>query len=176
MRIRKGEKTQWEMFFEKVNKDGPAPAHNPKLGKCWLWTGSSRAQGHGYFWYDGVVGCAHRFSWLASGGEIPDGLHVLHKCDNGRCVNPDHLFLGTHDDNMQDMIRKGRQRDSESRSKQMTGEGNHQAKLTEDDVRKIRAMRAQTPRPTIQSISNCFGASHASVKSLLRGKTWKSVK
>lgn len=77
---------------------------------CWLWHGSCCRDGYGNF-YDGkrVIG-AHRFSWQAHKGVIPGGLHILHKCDTPSCVNPDHLFLGTHTDNMRDMTAKGHNR------------------------------------------------------------------
>ncbi len=78
--------------------------------ECWLWTGSGRSQiRHGQFW-DGerIVG-AHRFSWeMHNQRTIPEGLFVCHHCDNGLCVRPDHLFIGTHQDNMDDLVRKGR--------------------------------------------------------------------
>lgn len=80
---------------------------------CWEWTGSLMTrsdEGHRYgsFYYGGRSELAHRVSWLISRGPIPEGLWVLHRCDNPGCVNPDHLFLGTQTDNMQDCARKGR--------------------------------------------------------------------
>ena len=102
-------------FWPKVNKtDG-----------CWLWTGTTSAFGHGNIRRTGSnrpVG-AHRFSYELHHGAIPDGLWVLHRCDNPRCVRPDHLFLGTPKDNMQDMASKGR-------SGGQIGEAHHHAKLT----------------------------------------------
>jgi len=80
---------------------------------CWNWTASKRHKGYGAFCYyrdDGtlVQGRAHRYSWEIHNGDIPDGMFVLHSCDNPACVNPDHLFLGTNQDNVDDMMRKGR--------------------------------------------------------------------
>ena len=82
---------------------------------CWNWTASKRYKGYGAFCYyrdDGtlVQGRAHRYSWEIHNGDIPDGMFVLHSCDNPACVNPDHLFLGTNQDNVDDMMRKGRHR------------------------------------------------------------------
>src|SRR6185369_11378251 len=98
-----------QRFFSHVNKDGPAPVHQPKLGPCWIWTaGTSR--GYGQFSRSHKVKVpAHRVSWVIHNGPIPDGLFVLHRCDRPECVRPDHLFLGTGDDNMADMVSKGRQ-------------------------------------------------------------------
>lgn len=74
---------------------------------CWNWTGFRFSFGYGEFWLDKNI-TAHKASWVLFNGEIPKGLCVCHKCDNASCVNPDHLFLGTHKDNTQDMISKGR--------------------------------------------------------------------
>lgn len=75
---------------------------------CWLWTGEIGISGYGRFWAKNRKHRAHRFSYEAYKGEIPEGLIVLHSCDNPRCVNPDHLRVGTHYDNSQDKIARGR--------------------------------------------------------------------
>jgi len=78
---------------------------------CWHFKGPiNKRSGYGLVGWHGKVINAHRLSWILFKGEVTDGLHVLHHCDNRRCINPDHLFLGTHQDNMDDMTRKGRRR------------------------------------------------------------------
>lgn len=78
----------------------------PNTG-CWLWLGGTQKAGYGFFKYAGEV-TAHRSAWRLYRGDIPYGLHVLHRCDVRQCVNPEHLFLGTQSDNMKDMAAKGR--------------------------------------------------------------------
>ena len=90
-------------FFSRVTKE------SDQLG-CWEWIGTITNEGYGVFGVEGGFSSAHRFSWKIHYGDIPDGLLVLHKCDNRKCVNPEHLFLGTHQDNMRDKIAKGRWR------------------------------------------------------------------
>lgn len=98
-----------DRFWAKVNKDGPI---HPTLGtECWIWTGCKTRFGHGQIGRGGRgTGLipSHRVSWEMHNAPVPDGLWVLHHCDNPPCVRPDHLFLGTHQDNMHDMVRKGR--------------------------------------------------------------------
>jgi hypothetical protein len=94
-------KTQWvETFMSRVEKSAD----------CWLWKGNVNANGYGTCRTSGIVARAHRASWTLAHGEIPKGMQVLHRCDNPPCVNPDHLFLGTHIDNMIDKASKGRAR------------------------------------------------------------------
>lgn len=91
-----------ERFWEKVQK----------LDGCWLWTAASRTQaGYGLFTpRHGIKVLAHRAMWEYTQGSVPAGLYVCHRCDNPGCVNPAHLFLGSHADNMRDMVAKGRAR------------------------------------------------------------------
>lgn len=116
-----------------------------KTPTCWLWTASKRYKGYGAFvWAEEngrvIQGRAHRFSWLIHRGAIPADKLVLHRCDTPSCVNPKHLFLGTHQDNVNDMIRKGRrvnggtyQSDNYER-----GEDHHNAKISWEIVTQIR--------------------------------------
>ena len=102
-------------------KHGPTPRHAmdrfmEKLSitedsECWLWTAGKSACGYGRFGLGGHFGImhpAHRISWQMFRGEIPEGMEVAHKCDVRLCVNPAHLWLATHAENMADMVRKGR--------------------------------------------------------------------
>jgi len=88
-----------------------------KVGDCLVWTGSRNKDGYGTTKYMGRSITAHRMSYLLCNAEIPTGMHVLHKCDNPPCVNAEHLYLGTHRENMADMARKGRGNGSPGRPK-----------------------------------------------------------
>lgn len=90
-----------ERFWRKVDKP------NGENG-CWLWTGSFTTPGYGQFRADGKNLSTHRYAYEISRGPIPKGLLVCHHCDNPKCVRPDHLFLGTHKDNHDDSVAKGR--------------------------------------------------------------------
>lgn len=93
-------------FWKAVDKRGP--------DECWTWTAHADGNGYGSLRVRTRTVGAHRFSYELHYGEIPDNLWVLHRCDNPLCVNPKHLWLGTHDDNMADMARKGRARNKYS--------------------------------------------------------------
>ena len=147
-----------ERFWNKVNKH----AENG----CWEWAaGPCGHWGYGGFTIDGRSMYAHRVSWMFEHGPIPDGLYVLHKCDNPPCVNPDHLFLGTHTDNMRDMVEKGR-----ARGGSLPGESNGQAKLTEADVLAIRA-----DKRTQQAIADEYGVSRRAIGYIKNRKTWTHI-
>jgi hypothetical protein len=75
---------------------------------CWLWTAKLDKRGYGFSKHDGKKLGAHRHSYILYVGPIPEGMFVCHRCDNPTCVNPDHLFLGTREDNIDDMLKKGR--------------------------------------------------------------------
>lgn len=95
-----------ERFWPKVNKEGAF--HSPELGRCWEWTASTIHTGYGRFSIGARSIASHRASWQFAYGPIPEGLCVLHRCDNPPCCNPEHLFLGTHADNAQDREAKQR--------------------------------------------------------------------
>jgi hypothetical protein len=94
-------------FWARVNLEGPV--HPVLKTRCWPWTGCKKSDEYGYFTAPGCGGRAHRYAYHRYRGPIPDGLCVLHHCDNPSCVRPDHLFLGTRLDNIADMMAKGRQ-------------------------------------------------------------------
>jgi len=139
-------------------------------GGCWLWTGAHmRGTGYGSIQtgsrrLGGQTIGAHRASWIAHRGPIPAGIRVLHRCDVRLCVNPAHLFLGTAQDNMQDMLRKGRGRP-------IKGSAHSQAKLTEKDIPGIR-IRLSSGEPC-SSIASDFGVDQCAINAIRRGRTWK---
>lgn len=160
-------------FWSKVNKDGPVPAHRPELGPCWVWTGKTNQFGYGMVWIVGGMGKearAHRISWEIKNGEIPAGQCVLHKCDNPPCVNPDHLFLGTKYENIQDATRKGRQTSA------LKGEDHTTAKLTNDQVHEIRHLyKSRTPGRSGPALAKIYGVNHHTITDIARGVKWSHL-
>lgn len=116
---------------------------------------------------------AHRKSFEAFVAAIPDGMCVCHQCDNRRCVNPRHLFLGTQGDNLADMRAKGRQSRGPSHGDKTRGEGNGSAKLTACAVLSLRRRHAAGETQT--SLAREYGVTQASVSAACRGETWKHL-
>ena len=145
--------------------------------ECWEWQ-ASLVDGYGQFMGNGQTR-AHRFSWELVNGAIPEGMHVLHRCDNRRCVRPDHLFLGTHQDNMDDMVQKGRSLAGDRNpsrtniARMMRGSGHVRAKINEAQALEIR-LRYQSGTCQRQ-LAEEYGISMAAVYYVLRGVSWKHV-
>jgi hypothetical protein len=130
---------------------------------CWIWTGNIDSCGYGRFRFESqTLGSAHRFAFkMKNPDENIDGLEVCHKCDLPCCVNPDHLFVGTHKENMDDRDAKGRVR---------FGEKAGRAKLTDEQVRAIRA-----DNRTTRQIASDYGVGHSHVSLIKRMKTRASA-
>lgn len=133
---------------------------------CWEWTGSLWSNGYGRLRYDNKHQRAHRVSYLLHKGLIPDGLLVCHTCDNPKCINPKHLFLGTNKDNMDDADKKGRYH-----QKFIPGGIPASTKLTKDDVGIIR----QLINKELQAIADTYQVSITTIKQINAGKTFKGI-
>lgn len=137
---------------------------------CWLWTGAVDTNGYGVLSVGGgQLKRAHCVSWVLSYGPIPQGMLVCHNCpdgDNPRCCRPDHLFLGTQEDNMRDAAMKGR-----VKTPRFSGAEHPQAQLSDDNVQEIR--RRYTGRRGEQSaLAREFGVTPTTVWRVVRGKGW----
>lgn len=150
--------------LERRPADYPYPLLGNRETRCWEWPGWRSPAGYGHVRWDGRQGTPHRFVYEAIYGAIPPGMMVLHRCDNPPCCNPDHLFLGTHADNMADMVAKARP---------ALGERNANAKLTENDVRAIRRKRAEGQ--TFPSLAVEFGISLPQAQNVVYRKQWRHV-
>lgn len=139
-------------------------AYSRPEGDCLVWTGGTHRSGHGKMQVAGKSIGAHRVAFEVAYGPIPEDLVVRHKCDNPPCVNPSHLELGTHADNAQDRMLRGRG---------LVGESHPRSKLTVDQVREIRSLL--THGKTQSEIAQRFNVSVGAVSSIARRKTWSAV-
>lgn len=120
---------------------------------CWEWQRSFFASGYGAIWRNGANSYAHRVAYELAHGAVPGALNVCHRCDNRRCIRPDHLFLGTDADNSADKCRKGRQ---------ARGLSLPHTRLTEDDIASMRAaVESGSPQREVARRYNVH-ASHVS--------------
>jgi len=146
-------KTILETIMEKTSRPSP--------DDCWPWTGDRHSRGYGVI-HRTIAGVskktlAHRASWEAHVGPIPDGLCVLHRCNNPPCVNPEHLYIGTHSDNMRDLAETGR----------LKGEGNPRAKLTNRMVMEIRCSQ----KPHVE-LAKKYGVYVGHISGIKTGRLW----
>lgn len=131
---------------------------------CWIWLGKPTPKGYGIISVDKRHAYAHRFAFALHNGPIPDGLDVLHSCDNPLCVNPEHLFLGTHVDNMADMVAKGRN---------PRGERMGNTRLSDADARRIRELHRRGLKP--KQLGAIFGVAPPVIGNIVARRTWKHL-
>lgn len=144
-------------FFEGFDKSGDP-------NSCWPWIKGRDHYGYGQISSKKIKIKTHRLSWIINNGPIPEGLYVCHSCDNPPCVNPKHLWLGTHKDNMGDLVTKGL-------TKKGVKHWNH--KLTESDIRDIcKHIEAGESQ---RYISKIFGVANQSISKIVTGKRWNGI-
>ena len=135
--------------------------------ECWFWNSYHNAEGYPIIYSEGKNLRVSRYSYELHIGKIPEGLLVCHTCDNVRCVNPNHLFLGTNNDNMKDKAVKGRS---------AKGIGHGRCKLSEEDVLFIRNnCRAYDPKLGVKALSETYGISVAQVRRIVLGLQWGHI-
>ena len=157
MRLGKPRRPLADRFWERVCK----------TDACWEWSGCKDKDGYGKIVRAGGNGPevrTHRLSWELEHGPVPEGLKVLHRCDNPSCVRPDHLFLGTTADNQQDMMRKGRS---------TRGSRSARAKLNEDTVLSILDLLHDGIKQA--RVARMFGLDKCTINHIWRGRTWRHV-
>lgn len=162
---RKSQKWTPERFWANVNR----------TESCWLWEGPVTSRGYGSASACNSEGNyvskqAHRLAWELLNGPVPKGMHVLHNCpkgDNKLCVNPLHLYIGNHRDNMRDAVNKGQLRPRR-------GSANGQSKLTEDGVKELRK-HYSTGNYSPKYLSKLYGISTGIVHKIIQRKTWRHI-
>ena len=154
-----------QRFFDKINKSEDG---------CWLWTAGGRGTGYGAIKYNGKIVDAHRVSWILHFGEIPEGMFICHKCDVRKCVNPDHLFIGTHKDNMQDCIKKGRFVRSEI-SQFKNGNKPPNRHYSELFIKLILDGIKNKGELSLKNLSEMYGVSYQFIRDLNTGRTFSAL-
>lgn len=140
---------------------------------CWSWVGSTINGTYGQIKIAGRIYASHRISWVIHNGSIPRNRLVCHHCDNPNCVRPDHLFIGTHNDNMNDMDRKSRRVMPPMESLSSPGESNPNARLKRENIITIRELlRKGAPQKTV---ARFFGVSQFAISLIYRRKLWSSL-
>jgi len=160
-------------YWEKVDQSAGPDA-------CWPWTGARLADGYGRFWFQGKFVRATRWGYKNMIGSLPDHLHILHRCDNPPCMNPEHWFVGTNADNQADKVAKGRQARGLKQGAHTHPESVHRgtthrnAKLTEADVRDIRG-RYASGGTTMKALAREYRVSFSNIQLIIARGGWKHV-
>lgn len=137
------------------------------VNDCWEWVGSKSARRYGHLGKGQKLLKAHRYSWeLHNNQQVPDGMSICHKCDNPECTNPLHLFVGTHQENMDDMMAKGRR-------PPITGTRQWKCRFTEEQVIDIRSMH--TDGHSRKEICDKYNANSSIIGKIVNGKLWRHL-
>ena len=157
-----------DRFWSKVNKNGPTMPH--MRTNCWMWTGAVTSKGYGCIgvWMRDVgkmtIHHTHRVSWWLARRIWPEIFFICHHCDNRLCVRPEHLFIGTAEDNVNDMDRKGRRA-------VRIGENHPLHRLSKQNVSEIRGSSEGS-----RALSERFGVTRAHINDIRRGNGWRDAK
>jgi len=156
------EQTYQDKFWSRVSKTP---------GGCWEYTGGCDGDGYGVIVINGKQCRTHRLSMILAGHDIPAGYFVCHHCDNPPCCNPEHLFIGTLQDNNRDMHNKGRH---------AQGEKVHLAKLTNDQARAIRAearlgVRGRSGGGNIKELAERYNVTGQTIRNIAKNKTYQNI-
>lgn len=153
--------SQIVLFFKKIHK----------TDSCWEWIGGTNQYGYGKFRIGSSkdrTRCtcpSHRISYMLFKGDIPDDLNICHSCDNPKCVNPDHLWTGTHNDNVQDKILKGRD---------LRGEKHQNSKLTSDQIKEIREEYSHG-NISMSKLGKKYSVCSAVIHDIVHRKSWVHI-
>lgn len=154
-------------FWARIDKNGPVPPHRPDLGGCWIWTGTVSGTGYGKLSINCKQTYVHRLAWEVANSKPPSDMWVLHACDNPKCVNPGHLFLGTSSDNARDRSSKGR-------NNSRRGSDSPSALLNEVQVEEI--LKAHRAGGISQhELARRYGVTHSTIWMIVHGKSWAHV-
>lgn len=137
-----------------------------RVDQCWEWSGMMNTTGYGRFSLNDKHQLAHRVAYMMFIGAIPNGMAVCHRCDNRKCVNPHHLWLGTTAANIRDAVEKGRHVSPDTR-----GDRNGNRKLDWPSVRTIRAMHKAGVKKHL--IAQSFGVTPSTIGNITNNQTWK---
>ena len=152
----------------------PFKFHNrtSKSGGCWIWVGNIHPDfGYGRLFFEGKNLLAHRVSYELHHGTIRGGMFVCHRCDNPPCVNPEHLFLGTQKDNMQDMSRKGR-----ANGGRFKGEKHHNSLLTDEQASEIKGLLSLPYfHGKYAQMGRAFSVDECAIHHIKSGRSWRHV-
>lgn len=152
-----------------------------KTDSCWIWKASFVNSGYGQFWYNGKKITAHKFAYTFYKGPVPDEIDVCHTCDNKKCANPDHLFLGTTVENLTDMKRKGRSAKGINNGVYKhpeiirRGENHGGSKTNNGQVIEIRNFYDTGIIHNICELARKFNLGQTTIRHIVKRDTWKTV-